>query len=109
MVNVYGISLASGPGVKPVQAAIFDGTCLLDDLKTIESLGFTFPSPTYLFGAFLFGVIGFAAYRYGKKTSKPSTRWIGLTLMLYPYAVSETWLLYVVGGGLCAGLYWWRE
>jgi hypothetical protein len=27
-------------------------------------------------------------------------RWVGLALMLYPYAVWQTWLLYVVGAGL---------
>jgi len=26
--------------------------------------------------------------------------WVGLALMLYPYAVWQTWLLYVVGAGL---------
>jgi hypothetical protein len=27
-------------------------------------------------------------------------RWLGLALMLYPYVVWQTWLLYVVGAGL---------
>jgi hypothetical protein len=81
----------------------------VDDLHGVESLGFTLPTPAYLFGAILFGLIGFAAYRYGKKTSRPHAKWIGITLMLYPYVVSETWMMYVVGAGLCVGLYWFRE
>ena len=37
------------------------------------------------------------------------TRWIGLALMLYPYAISATWLMYVIGIALCGALYWFRE
>jgi hypothetical protein len=81
----------------------------MDDLKNLESFGLTLPSPTYIFGAILFGIVGFAAYRYGKKTSLGKIKWIGVALMLYPYAISETWLLYLVGVGLCAALYIFRE
>ena len=81
----------------------------MDELKTIESMGFSLPSPAYLFGALLFGIIGYAAFRYGRKTSVESARWIGIALMVFPYAISQTWLLYAVGVGLCAGLYFWRR
>lgn len=81
----------------------------MDELKALESMGFTLPSPAYLIGAVLFGIIGFAAYRYGKKLSRPPLRWIGLVLMLYPYLIAETWLLYAVGAGLCVGLYVYRR
>jgi hypothetical protein len=80
----------------------------MDELKTMESFGLTMPSPAYIFGAVLFGIIGFAAYRYGKKAESTATKWIGVALMLYPYAISETWLLYVVGAGLCVALYVYR-
>jgi uncharacterized membrane protein len=78
-------------------------------LEDLSALGFTLPTPAYLVGMLVFGLIGIAAYRYGKKTSQPKQKWIGVALMLYPYAVSETWLMYVVGGALCAGLYWFHE
>lgn len=81
----------------------------MNDLHAIESMGFTMPTPAYLLGALLFGIIGFAAYRYGKTSSRPAVRWIGLALMVYPYAISATWLLYGVGVALCAGLYWYRD
>jgi hypothetical protein len=81
----------------------------MDDLKSLESMGFSLPSPAYLAGAILFGIIGYAAYRYGKKTSLVVPKWIGVGLMLYPYAISETWLLYVVGSGLCVALYIYRK
>ena len=77
----------------------------MDELKTLESMGFTLPSPAYIFGVVLFGIIGFAAYRYGKKASVQAAKWIGIVLMLYPYVISGTWLLYIVGIALCIGLY----
>lgn len=81
----------------------------MNDLHAVESLGFALPTPAYLAGAILFGLVGFAAYRYGKKASRRNAKWIGIALMVYPYVVSETWLVYAVGLGLCAGLYWFRE
>jgi hypothetical protein len=81
----------------------------MDELNTLKSLGFALPSPAYLFGALFFGIVGIAAYRYGKKAALPKPRWIGLALMLYPYAISETWLLYAVGFALCALLYVTRK
>jgi len=68
-------------------------------------LGFTLPSTAYLIGVVIFGVVGYIAYRHGKKMSLHATKWIGVVLMLYPYAISATWLLYVVGTGLCVGAY----
>jgi len=80
-----------------------------DDLKKLGALGFTLPTPAYLFGAFLFGIIGYAAWRYGRKTATPAIKWLGVALMLYPYAISQTWLLYLVGTALCVSLYVFRK
>jgi hypothetical protein len=76
-----------------------------DNLAALDALGFTLPSTAYLIGVVIFGIIGFVAYRYGKSMSLAATKWIGIALMLYPYAVSATWLLYLVGAGLCVGAY----
>ena len=81
----------------------------MDELKTLESLGFTLPSPAYIAAAIVFGIIGFVAYRYGKKTARVKFKWIGVVLMLYPYLISDTRLLYVVGVGLCMALYLLRD
>ena len=81
----------------------------MEELKMLETLGFEMPSPAYLFGLFLFGIIGMAAYRYGKKASLQTFKWIGVALMLHPYAVSVTWMLYGVGLLLCVGLYFTRK
>ena len=76
-----------------------------DNLAALDALGFTLPSAAYLIGVVIFGIVGYVAYRYGKKMSLQTTKWIGIALMLFPYAVSATWLLYVVGAGLCFGAY----
>lgn len=81
----------------------------MDRLAALDALGITFPSTAYIIGAVVFGMIGFVAYRYGKKMSLPAPKWIGVALMLYPYAISQTWLLYVVGIGLCFGLFFISE
>ena len=80
----------------------------MNKLSDLQSLGFTLPSPAYLFGAIVFGLVGLVAWRYGRKGQRPLTKWLGVALMFYPYVVSPTWLLYVVGAALCAGLFYDR-
>jgi hypothetical protein len=76
----------------------------MNELAALQSLGLELPSPLYLIGAILFGIFGLAAFRRGRKTERRTTTWLGVALMVYPYAVSRTWLLYVVGAALCAGV-----
>jgi hypothetical protein len=78
------------------------------DLETLDALGITIPSTAYIIGMILFSIIGLVAYYHGKKVKSPIVKWLGIALMLYPYVVSETWLLYLVGFGLCAALYMYR-
>ena len=77
----------------------------MDQVTQLNSMGMTLPSPAYLLGSLLFGLIGFAAFRYGKRMDLPYPKWLGVALMVYPYAISPTWLLYTIGAALCAGLY----
>ena len=77
----------------------------MDELNQLAALGLVLPSPAYLAGAILFGIIGYVAFRRGRRTSTASLTWTGVALMLYPYAVSQTWLLWAVGAGLCAWVY----
>lgn len=81
----------------------------MDQLATLQSLGFTLPSPAYIIGSIVFGIIGLVAYYSGKKKSRQYTKWIGIALMLYPYVVSSTWVMYVVGLVLCAAWYYYRD
>ena len=76
-----------------------------EELKSLESFGLVLPSPAYLVGAILFGILGYAAFRRGRKTSRPVLIWTGVALMLYPYVVPQTWLLWLVGAGLCGLVY----
>lgn len=77
----------------------------MDSLQTLQSLGISLPSPAYIVGAVVFGLIGIAAYRWGKRTGRPRSKWLGVALMFYPYAIAQTWLLYVVGAALCLGIF----
>ncbi len=77
----------------------------MNTLSELQALGLELPSPAYIFGALLFGLIGLLAFRHGRRSERRITLWLGVALMLYPYAVSNTWMLYGVGLALCAGLY----
>jgi hypothetical protein len=82
-------------------------------LNALKVLGFVWPSPAYIVGAIVFGLIGMATFRAGRRKSREGGGYtslcLSLALMFFPYAVSRTWLLYAVGGALCAGLYFNRE
>ena len=77
----------------------------MDELKTLQSLGLVLPSPAYILGAIVFGLIGYVAFRRGRKTSTSALTWTGAVLMVYPYAVPQTWLLWTIGIALCAWLH----
>ena len=66
-------------------------------MNELTSLGLDFPSPTYLIGSILFGIIGYVAFRRGRKAERPELTWTGVAFLFYPYAVSQTWLLWAVG------------
>jgi hypothetical protein len=72
----------------------------------LQALGLALPSAAYLTGAIVFGLLGLWAWYRGKRAAKPMVRWLGLALMLYPYAVDSTWLLFVVGAALTAAVVW---
>jgi len=77
----------------------------MNELSALSSLGLELPSPAYLIGAIVFGLLGLAAWRRGRKTGPRTTTWLGFALMVYPYGVSSTVLLYAVGLALCAGVW----
>lgn len=79
-----------------------------ETLHAARQLGYTLPSPAWIFGCFLFSLAGLAAWRYGKAVEQPRIRWLGVGLMLYPYLTSGTALLYGVGIALCAAIWWSR-
>src|ERR1700682_2414658 len=58
-----------------------------------------FSFATVLF-AILFGLVGFAAFRYGKKNGEPRQLFLGIALMAYGYFVSNAWLSFPIGAPL---------
>ena len=80
----------------------------MDELKSLQSVGITLPSMAYIAGSIAFGTLGFAAYRWGKASSRRGPYWIGIALMVYPYFTGETWLMYSVGAALCAAVFVFR-
>jgi hypothetical protein len=66
------------------------------------------PTPAALFAMIFFSLVGLAAVRYGRKWMVWEPIALGIALMIYPYFVDRTWLLYTVGLALCAALYVFR-
>ena len=66
------------------------------------------PTPAALFGSLIFGVIGLVAFRYGKKSALIVPMLLGLGLMVYPWFVAETWMLYAIGCALTGAAWFFR-
>jgi len=49
-----------------------------------------------------FGAIGFGYFSYGKKQGKVVPLVVGIALFIFPYFISNTYLLVAVGSGLVA-------
>ncbi len=71
----------------------------------LRAAGLDLPSPAYIIGAVLFGIVGWIAWRHGRRASLGKPKWIGVALMLFPYATPQTWLMYLVGSALSVWLY----
>jgi len=50
--------------------------------------------------AVFFGIVGFAAFRYGRKNGEPRPVVLGIGLMAYGYFVSNVWLSLGIGAVL---------
>jgi len=62
-----------------------------------------------IFACIIFNAIGFVAFVYGKKNKFFRPLIIGLALMAYPYFISGTFFIFLVGIFLTVTLYFWRE
>lgn len=72
----------------------------MNEIKALESMGLTLPSPLNILGSIIFGIIGYVAFRHGRKLFRTDLTIAGVVLMLYPYFVSETWMIWSVGAAL---------
>jgi hypothetical protein len=62
-------------------------------------------SPSSLLAGFIFGVIGIAIFRKGKKDAEFDLIFIGIALMIYPYFTKGPLWDWGIGVALCALAY----
>lgn len=62
-------------------------------------------TPENLLASMIFGAFGLGAFIYGKKNALLKPMLLGLALMVYPYFVENTLMLYGVGIALTVGLF----
>jgi hypothetical protein len=55
----------------------------MNELSQLQSMGFVLPSPAYLLGAIMFGLVGLVGYRSGRATSSTQLTWISVALLVY--------------------------
>ncbi len=67
------------------------------------------PSPEAIFAIIVFSIIGFAAYRVGKRDYAWKPMILGITLMIYPYFISNVWWLWIIGALLTAAWFVSRD
>lgn len=67
----------------------------MDLLKTLG--GF---SPAAILIAVVFSVVGFIAFRRGKREGEPRPLFLGIALMAYGYFVSNAWVSFGIGAFL---------
>jgi len=76
----------------------------MDAADNLNVTGLALPSIAYVVGSLVFGVLGWAAFRRGRKIDDSVMVWSGVVLMAFPYAVTQTWLLWLIGSGLTGWL-----
>ena len=87
-----------------------DSQTITETLRSlgVNSLGGGF-SWANIAAGLIFGIIGWCMFNYGRKEKELKPTLIGLVLMVYPYFVPNTVLLYLIGIALTALLYFWRD
>ena len=66
-------------------------------------------SAANLIGGLVFGSIGFVAFIYGKRMNSWKPMFCGLALMIFPYFISNTVAMYVIGIGGSFALLLFRD
>ena len=67
------------------------------------------PTPAALLASLVFGAIGLTAFFYGKKHALIVPMVLGTGLMVFPYFVSDAWLVWGIGVALVAAIWYFRE
>ncbi|BBB64080.1 hypothetical protein UNDKW_5807 [Undibacterium sp. KW1] len=77
----------------------------MDEQELLALLWSLLPSRAYLIAAFVFGLLGMAAFYYGRKRTNKRVTWLAVGLMFYPYVIgSDIRLLYGVGIAFCIAI-----
>jgi hypothetical protein len=66
-------------------------------------------SAANLVGGFLFGSIGFVAFIYGKRMNLWKPMFCGIALMVFPYFIANTAIMYAIGAIGSAALFFLRD
>jgi hypothetical protein len=66
-------------------------------------------STANLIGNFLFGSVGFVAFIYGKRMNLWKPMLCGIGLMVYPYFIGDTVIMYAIGVVGSAALIFMRD
>lgn len=66
-------------------------------------------SPYNLLAGFIFGTIGWGAYLFGRRLERWKPVTIGLALMIYPYFLTNRWLLWGTGVALLVTLWYHHD
>ena len=74
----------------------------------MQDLGLGGLTPASIGVAILFSLVGFAAFRYGKKNGEPRPLFLGIALMAYGYFVSNVWISAGIGALLTLSLFFPR-
>ncbi len=74
-------------------------------MEGLDLGGFSFGT---IIVAVVFGLVGFFAFRYGKKNGEPRPLFLGIALMAYGYFVSNAWLSLGIGAILTLLLFFPR-
>lgn len=74
----------------------------------MQDLGLGGLTPASIGVAILFSLVGFAAFRYGKKNGEPRQLFLGIALMAYGYFVSNVWVSAGIGALLTLSLFFPR-
>jgi hypothetical protein len=62
-----------------------------------------------MIGGFIFGSIGFVAFVYGKRMNLWKIMFGGLALMIFPYFIVNTAIMYALGVSVSAALFFLRD
>lgn len=98
------MEISTQSGVPTIPPSLIEG--MLKETLKDTSTGMT---TRHVVAWVLFGLIGMAAFGYGRKQMNMKAMVIGAVLMGYPYLVSDLVALWTIGAGLTFYLLFFRD